>query len=293
MQGWASRGAMTLLALLITGYAAILGGLWWKQESLLFQPDVLHADHRFGLPPDVHEVFLDVPGARLHALHMRLPRPDGVVFYLHGNGGSLDSWFTNHDFYRQLNVDLFMLDYRGYGKSTGRNRDEAQLSADVEAAWRSIAPMYAHRPAVFFGRSLGTGLAARLAASLPTAQRPELLILVSPYVSVQALAGEMYPYLPVSTLLRYPLRTDEALQAMQGQRPRVLLLHGDRDTLIPYANSERLASLVPGVTLQRVAGAGHGDLSRFEAYQQAVREAIRAAVQPAGAVPPASSASRP
>lgn len=274
---------------MVTGYLAVLGVLWWKQESLLFQPEVLQADHRFDVPSDVHETFVDVPGARLNALHMRLPQPDGVVFYLHGNGGSLDSWFVNHDFYRQLNVDLFMIDYRGYGKSTGRNTDEAQLMADVTAAWHSIAPQYAGKPVVFFGRSLGTGVAAKLAASLPPAQRPALLILVSPYVSLQAMAAQLYPYVPTA-LMRYPLKTDEALLSMQAPRPNVLLVHGDRDTLIPYANSERLAGLMPGIGLRRVEGAGHGDLSQFPAYQQAVKDAIEATVRPQGAKPKAESA---
>jgi hypothetical protein len=65
----------------------------------------------------------------------------GVVFYLHGNAGNLDSWFVNADFWRQANVDLFMLDYRGYGKSSGRITSQAQLEADVRAAWAAVAPL--------------------------------------------------------------------------------------------------------------------------------------------------------
>jgi pimeloyl-ACP methyl ester carboxylesterase len=274
----AIRGVVSLLALLLTGYLAVVGGLWVKQESLLFHPDVLPADHRFNLPPDVHEASVDVPGARLNALHLRLPKPDGVVFYLHGNGGSLDSWFVNHAFYRDLNVDLFMIDYRGYGKSTGRNTDEAQMMADVQAAWRSIAPLYEGKPLVVFGRSLGTGLAATFTASLPPAQQPALLVLVSPYLSMRALTAELYPYVP-SSLLRYPLHTDRALQALAGGRTRMLLLHGDNDALIPYAHSEALARLVPTATLRRVEGAGHGDISGFETYLKAVHDAIEATVR--------------
>ena len=94
------------------------------------------------------------------ALHLRLPAPKGVVFFLHGNGGSLESWFINPEFYRRANYDLFMIDYRGYGKSTGQIESEAQLRADVRAAWATVAPQYAGRKVVFYGRSLGTGLAA-------------------------------------------------------------------------------------------------------------------------------------
>ncbi|MFT3858665.1 MAG: alpha/beta fold hydrolase [Aquabacterium sp.] len=281
-----SRGAATLLALLLGGYLAVLAGLWWKQESLLFQPDVLPVDHRFDVPADVRELFIDVPGGRLNALHMRLPHPAGVVFYLHGNGGSLQSWFVRtHDFYRALNVDLYMIDYRGYGKSTGVNTDEAQLMADVQAAWQQVAASYEGRPVIFLGRSLGTGLAAKLAADLPEARRPDLLILVSPYVSMKQQAADMYPYVP-SSLLRYPLHTDEALRRLDGGHTRILLLHGDRDTLIPYPHSEALHALAPASSLVRISGAGHGDISVFPTYQLAVQQAIREVTQAASATSP-------
>jgi len=269
---WLGAGAVACATLL-------LAAVWWGQERLIFQPNRLPADHAFGLPADVHELGIDVPGARLNALHLRLPRPDGLVFYLHGNAGNLASWFVNADFYRAMNVDLFMLDYRGYGKSSGQIRSEAQLLADAQAAWSAVAPAYAGKPVMLFGRSLGSGLAARLAASLPAPQRPDLLLLVSPYRSLQGLAAEHYPWLP-AVVLRYPLRTDLALQALRadGPRPRVLLLHGELDTLIPPAHSDALAALVPGVVVQHIPGAGHGDLQAFDTYLDAVRAAVRGTV---------------
>jgi pimeloyl-ACP methyl ester carboxylesterase len=145
-----------ILLALVLAYSALLGALWWGQERLLFHPEPLAADYRFDFGADVHETWVDVPGARLNALHLRLPKPDGVVFYLHGNAGNLQSWFTNVEFYRRANLDLFMVDYRGYGKSSGRIRSQAELEADVRVAWASIATQYSGQRRVFFGRSLGT-----------------------------------------------------------------------------------------------------------------------------------------
>ena len=278
---------MIRLLLGLVGSAALLvalaaAALWWGQERLIFQPVPLPADHRFNLPTDVHEVGIDVPGARLHALHLRLPQPDGLVFYLHGNAGNLASWFVNLDFWRGLNVDLFMVDYRGFGKSSGRITSQAQLLADVQAAWQAVAPGYAGRPVVLAGRSLGTGLAAQLAAALPADQRPAQLLLVSPYRSLQALADAHYPLVP-DALLRYPLRTDQALQALAaapGPRPAVVLLHGAQDALIPADHSTALAALVPGAQVGIIAGAGHADLQDFPVYLDAVRQAVRSAVTP-------------
>jgi len=272
---------LRLLAALLGLAALALAALWWGQERLIFQPTPLPADHRFVLGDDVSERWIDVPGARLHALHLRRPQPDGLVFYLHGNAGNLASWFVDLDFWRGMNVDLFMVDYRGYGKSSGQIRSEAELLADVQAAWLAVAPAYAGRPVVLAGRSLGTGLAARLAATLPAAQRPALL-LVSPFRSLQALAAAHYPLVP-DALLRYPLRTDLAFQALAaapGPQAPVVLLHGANDTLIPPAHSKALAALVPGAQWQLIAGAGHNDLQDFPVYMDAVRQAVRSAVAP-------------
>jgi hypothetical protein len=247
-------------------YGALLALLWFKQERLLFQPQVLPASHRFDTAADVHEVWVDVPGARLNALHLRLVQPRGVVFFLHGNAGSLDNWFVNLDFYRRAGLDLFMLDYRGYGKSSGHITSEAQLHDDVRAAWRSVAPRYGRLPRVFLGRSLGTGLAAALAAQ----EAPELTVLVSPYLSMQALAAEHYPWVP-SRLLRYPMRTDQWLPQLHGA---VLLVHGDQDRLIEPSHSQRLQALRPASRLLVVPGAGHNDLQQFSAYSEAVATAL-------------------
>ncbi len=255
-----------VLALLAT-YLLVLGALYWRQEVLLFRPQPLPHDHVFQRAPDVHERWIEVEGGRLNALHLRLPNPDGVVYFLHGNAGSLESWFVNLDLYRRLNLDLFMIDYRGYGKSPGRIGSESELMADVRAAWQAVAPAYAGRKRIFLGRSLGTGPAAQLAAEL----QPELTVLVSPYFSMTRLAREHYPWVP-GAVLRYPLRTDLALPRIAGP---VLLVHGDQDRLIPAQHARDLAPRAPRGTLAIVPGAGHNDLQRFPAYTEALAAAFR------------------
>ncbi|HTT09800.1 MAG TPA: alpha/beta fold hydrolase [Burkholderiaceae bacterium] len=254
---WRRVLRMTLIAVAIYGGVLLL--LYWKQEFLLFAPTRLPPGHRFSVP-DVVERTIDVDGATLSALHFRQPGAKGVVFFLHGNAGSLEQWLTGTDFYRRTGFDLFMLDYRGYGKSTGRITSEAQLHADVRAAWQAIAPEYAGRKVVLYGRSLGSGLATRLATEVDA----DLLVLVSPYSSLRDVARDHYPWVP-GALLRYPMRTDEWLPHV---RMPVLILHGDRDRIIGVEHAERLRALHPAAELVRLRGVDHNDIDLSQEYQR-------------------------
>lgn len=250
------------------GWAVASTALWLGQEQLLFHPVALAPDTVLATAPDVHERAVEVPGATLSVLELRRPDPRGVVFFLHGNGGNLREWFVNLEVYRRANVDLVMFDYRGYGKSSGRIESEAQLHADVQAVWQAVAERYRGKPVVVYGRSLGTGLAAVLAARIA----PALTILVSPYRSIAALAQEQYPWVPVAAL-RYPLETERVLPRLHTP---LLLVHGDRDALIPIAHSRALQALVPQARLVEVEGAGHNDLHTFDSYRQTMAAALDA-----------------
>lgn len=255
--------ALAIIPLLL--YSLSLAWLWWRQERLLFHPDPWPQEDPPALSePDVHNVWVDVPGARLHALHLKQPSARGLVFFLHGNAGNLASWFVNAEYYRRAGFDLFMLDYRGYGRSSGQIASEAQLMSDVRAAWRQVAPLYAGRPCVVYGRSLGSGLAAQLAVEVD----PALTVLVSPYRSMVALADEQFPWVPTA-LLRYPLRTDSVVERISGP---LWLVHGELDTLIPPAHSEALRAAVGArARLLRVPDAGHGDVHESPSYLEALR----------------------
>jgi pimeloyl-ACP methyl ester carboxylesterase len=247
--------------------AALFAALYWRQESLLFAPVKLPADFTLS-EQGVSELSIPVDGATLSGFQLRLPNPKGVVFFLHGNAGNLASWFVDTDFYRRANFDLVMIDYRGYGKSTGHIQSEAQLRADVAAAWNTVAPRYRGRRVVLLGRSLGTALAAGLAARI----HPDLTILVSPYWSMRDMAALHYPWVPAA-LLRYSLETWRDVAAIDTP---LLLLHGDRDGLIPYSHSERLLAVAPSGHMVLVPGAAHNDLQDFAVYRDAIVQRLDA-----------------
>ena len=263
----AAKITAALAGLAALGYAVLLAALYVGQESLIFPGTPLPADHRFTFDQPFEEMRIPVEGGSLDALLFRQPSPRGLVFFLHGNRGNLQTWTTGLDFYRRVNFDLFIFDYRGYGRSEGRNVDERQLDADVRAAWDAIAPRYRDQPIVIYGRSLGTGLAVRLARDVEAA----LVVLVSPFASLVAEGQRRYPFVP-GWLMKYPLRSDETIGEV---RSPVLLIHGARDRLIPPSESEALRQRVRSpVELILIEDAGHSDIHRQASYLDALAERL-------------------
>jgi len=263
--------SLSLVAAAGAAYTAVIGYLWFRQERLLFEPTPLPPDERLVGDADVHERWIEVPGARLSTAQLRVPDPRGVVFFLHGNSGNLRDCLVELDAFREVNFDVVMFDYRGYGKSSGRIASEAQLRDDVRTVWAAFAPQYEGKRLVVAGQSLGTALAAGLGAELcATGCAPDLTLLVSPYSSMRALADELYPWVP-GRVLRYAQHTAEHAAQLKGP---LMLIHGDQDKLIGIHHSHALCTAVPTAQLHCVEGAGHNDVHKFPGFRKAIAAAL-------------------
>ena len=161
---------------------------------------------------------------------------------------------------------VLLVNYRGYGESGGKP-GEAALVADGAALfdWAARrADIDATRIAIH-GRSLGSGVAVQVAAMRPA----RCVILTSPFDSAVEVAKRMYPWLPVSHLMRHPF---DSMARAQGMKMPALFLMGEADTLIPKWHSERLAAAWGGpVERVSLAGFGHNDLDLNPRYAEAVR----------------------
>lgn len=263
--------SLGLLAAAAAVYTAAIGYLWFRQERLLFEPIPLGPDEKLVDDPDVIERWVDVPGARLSCAQLKLPSPRGVVFFLHGNSGNLRECLGDLEAFREVNFDVVMFDYRGYGKSSGCIGSEEQLRSDVAAVWAAYAAQYEGKRVVIAGQSLGTALAAGLGAQLCAEGRaPDLTLLVSPYSSMRALADELYPWVP-RQVLRYPLHTMEHASRLKGP---LMLIHGDKDELIGIHHSHALRTAVPAAQLHCLEGAGHGDVHRHPNFRKTLAGAL-------------------
>ena len=226
--------------------AGLLGALliFWgcSQESLIFFPEKLSPHYKFTFAVPFDEVTLPAADGTIHALHFKAQHPKGVVLYFHGNAGSLRTWGEIAGDFTTRGYDLFIPDYRGFGKSSGSMTGEDILLKDGMMVYNHLRRRFPEDRIVLYGRSIGTGIATYVAGN----GKPRLLILESPYYSLLDVAGYHYPLVPdivIRAWLRYPLRTD--LWIRQVPCP-IVLFHGTEDIVISYDSSERLRKIAGG-----------------------------------------------
>jgi uncharacterized protein len=262
----------TLLLIGVVVYLGIVALMYFAQRALMYFPEMRRtAPAQAGLP-EAEEVVLDTAdGERVIVWHIA-PRGDQpVVLYFHGNGGALH---YRADRFRELTQDgtgLVALSYRGYGGSSGRPSEDG-LIEDVRAAYAFAVQRHPAARLVLWGESLGTGVAIAIAAEKAADKRVTHLVLEAPFASAVSVAASVYPFVPVRFLMKDQFRSDLRIRNIKVP---VLIVHGDRDTVIPIESGERLYSLIEGPKrFQRVPGAGHDDLGRhaIEAMKAFVAE---------------------
>jgi pimeloyl-ACP methyl ester carboxylesterase len=257
------------LLYIILIYIAIAVLVYFVQERLIFKPEKLPQDFAYKYDIPFEELFFDVaPGIRINGLHFYCDQPKGLVLYLHGNSKSIKGWAKYaRDFYR-YQYDVVLVDYRGFGKSTGK-RSEKEMLSDMQHVYEQLLKGHAEHDMIVYGRSLGSGFAAKLAAD----NKPRYLILDAPYFSFIKVVERFVPIFPHKWILRYHLHTDKWIRKVNCH---TYILHGTRDWLIPIRHSEKLQQLNPGkITLIRIHGGAHNNLPSFPEYHAFIRDILK------------------
>ena len=258
-----------MLKLLLIFYVLLCVGLYFFQEKLLFFPDKSNKNHKYSFARPFEELFIKTKdGNLLNALLFKTDSAKGLVFYLHGNAGSLDNWGDVARRYTALDYDVFMLDYPGFGKSEGAIKSETQLFDAIQSAYDKVKEQYHEDSIVVLGYSIGTGPAAHLAAT----NHPGLLILQAPYYSLTDMMRHTYPIIP-TFLLKYKFRTNEYLK---NCKMPVVIFHGDQDEIIYYGSSLKLKEEIKtGDTLITLKGQGHNGMTENPEYLAAIQTVLR------------------
>jgi len=260
---------LILLIAIVLGVPAVA---WLAQDQLIFFPQPIASTAHIGAEIAPIEI-VSSNGTRLHGwMRPATATPAPIVLYFGGNAEEVSWTITERRW--PLAWTIVAMNYRGYGKSEG-TPSETALVADALAIYDAIATRSdvdaTHIVAI--GRSLGTGVAVKLAAARPLAG----VILASPYDSLVALGRTHYPWLPVSWLLKHRFDVDADAQRM---RIPMLAIVASSDTIIPRARSQSLYDAWGGPkTWLNVAGTDHNTLSVPDAFWTGVTEFLTARLQ--------------
>jgi fermentation-respiration switch protein FrsA (DUF1100 family) len=249
---------MIRVALLLALVVAFLGIVWITQRWLIYFPAAnLPAPAAVGLPAASEVAFTTADGLTLHAWFVPAAGADRrlTVLFFSGNAGNRAMRAPFAAELANRGISTLLVDYRGYGGNPGRPT-ESGLAADARAARAYLA----QRPGadatriVYFGESLGTGVAVRLATEHP----PRALVLRSPFTSLVDIGRRAYPFLPVRLMLADRFAS---IDRVAGLSCPVLVIAGTHDSIVPANQSEQLFEAVrsPNKKLLMIDGADHND----------------------------------
>ena len=228
---------IVLLVFFVVIYVFIVSYVYFNQVGMVFQTSQLSKDYQFDFQQKFEEINItSFDGVKLNGLLFEAEKSKGLIFYLHGNAGTLETWGKIAKIYTRLGYDIFILDYRSFGKSEGEIENEEQLNKDVSVVYKTLTKRYPENKIIITGYSIGSGLATILASE----NHPKALILQSPYYSFTELSSSRVRFFP-DFMKKFHLETFKYLPQVKAP---IYIFHGTDDQLISCSNSVRLNKLL-------------------------------------------------
>lgn len=240
-----------------------------QQEKIIFKPQKLPEDYSFNFSTPFKE--LNIPlneNSRLNAVLLKAQQPKGLVLYFHGNKGNITTYARKMPVFLKNHFDVLLMDYPGYGKSTG-SHEEQDLYHDGLIMYQLAKNYFGPDSLLIYGQSLGAAIAAYVASR----RRCRLLILESPFYSMDALAKHHFPVYPVKKLLKYHFPVYHFIQRIEAP---IFIFQGTEDRTVPYSQAKRLKPLLkPGDTFVSVSRAKHNNLVDQPLYRKVMDSILR------------------
>jgi fermentation-respiration switch protein FrsA (DUF1100 family) len=241
--------------------------LYFPDRELVATPAAMRLEYE-----DVF--FTAADGTKLHGWYLPGAQGAPLLVFCHGNAGNISHRVDNLRLFRELGLAVFIISYRGYGQSEGQPSEEGTYS-DMRGAldWLKKRGWSAERM-LYFGRSVGAGVALQLALEQP----PGALVLESPFTSIRAMGRLHYPLLWMLAGWALDARYDNLAKIRQLKTP-LLIFHGDRDDIVPQRMGKELFENAPQAkSFYSISGGGHNDTYDVggTAYWQRWREFIEA-----------------
>jgi alpha-beta hydrolase superfamily lysophospholipase len=249
--------------------------LYFLQEKFLFHPVKLPGDHQFNFAIPFKEINLEINKEKNLSI-VQFTVPDslrkGIVLYFHGNMRNIERYAPFAVNFTKNNYEVWMMDYPGFGKSTGE-RTEQILYDDAAQLYKMARARISKDSIIIYGKSIGTGIASQL-ASVKDCKR---LILETPYYSIDALFSHYAFIYPVSWMAKYHIPTYEYFKKIEVP---ISIFHGTNDEIIPFIQSELLIGPYEETgtinkELITIKKGKHNDLNDFPLYHQKLDSLLR------------------
>jgi len=255
---------------LIALYILLVLAFYNFQEQILFSGDSLPTDYTHNYDVPFTEVNIPVEeGVSLNALHFKAENAKGVILYLHGNSGNVATWAQIVSPWTYYGYDILVVDYRGYGKSGGAITQEDDLYADAIKCYDYLKQSYTDSQIVIYGRSIGTGIAAGLAAQ----RSPNMVVLEAPFYELYDAVISKVKIFPPAFVMRYNM---PSYQHLANVSCPVHVIHGTKDSVVPYISGQQLYAVVKskGGNFYPIQNGRHNDLDTFDDYRKALAQLL-------------------
>ena len=246
-----------LLAYIFGAYVVIILYVYFMQSSLIFYPN-MPGRNLVATPKNIGLTYQDIEfltedNVRLHGWFIPNKKSKATVLFFHGNAGNISHRLDSIKIFNRMELNVFIIDYRGYGQSEGKITENGTYR-DADAAWKYLNDTLGinEKKIIIFGRSLGASIATRLASK----HTPAALIIESGFTSVPAMAQRLYPFLPVRWLTYYKYNTKQYVKNIS--RP-VMVAHSKDDDIIPYDEGRKIFEAAPNPKQFLVMRGGHND----------------------------------
>lgn len=268
-------GTLKLLFVSVVGaalvYSLICIYLFLSQKGLIHIPTKEYLGDPLDHGMDYEKVTLSTDdGAQLYGWFITHPNTEYTLWMFSGNAGNKSYMLDAVRLVYDLGLSVFVYDYRGYGKSTGKLTEQAMYS-DAEVAWNFLTQTKQIPPdrIILHGRSLGTAMASWVAAKT----KPAGIILESGFTSIDDMAASLYKLIPTKLLLRWSYNN---LERISKAKSPILIIHSPDDEMIPYSHALRLLEAAPDNTefLQISGDHIEGFLNSGEVYTDGIAEFI-------------------
>ncbi len=255
-------------------YAVFSLYVYFMQSGLIFYPNMpgrnlTSTPENIGLSYQDVEFFTE-DNVKLHGWFIPEKNAKATVLFFHGNAGNISHRLDSIEIFHRLELNVFIIDYRGYGQSEGKITEKGTYR-DAEAAWNYLSQTQgiSEKQIIIFGRSLGASIASKLANK----HTPAALIIESGFTSVPAMGQRLYPFLPIRWLTHFKYDTKKYVKNISCP---VMVAHSKDDEIIPYHEGREIfaAAAEPKQFLEMLGGHNDGFIISGASYVKGLESFI-------------------